>query len=560
MASSSKAVSSAGKRAPIADADRNADYSQPSAEEYAKILFNSANAIVVGLDHQGYVTVLNQAAETITGYSRSELRGKNWFEILVPKDRYSEVWKEFQCAGTLTLPKTFENPILTKKGEERQVVWQNGEIRNQERIVGFLCFGLDITDRRRMEHNLQDSEQKFRTLMDNIPDMIYFKDAESRFLQVSKAFATRHGFTDPEQLIGKTDFDIFSEDHARPAFEDEQRILRTGIPIIDLEEEETWSDRPSAWVSTTKMPLLDKAGNIVGTFGISRDITNRKLSEKKHAQMEVQLRQAQKLESVGQLAAGIAHEINTPTQFISDNARFLQDAFREVQAAIGLYERFFSTTQNGETDAKRIDELEKALADLDMPYLLSEIPKAVSQTIEGVERVSTIVKAMKEFSHPGPPEKTAVNLHQAIETTLIVCRNEWKYVADVVTDFDRTIPPIRCLIGDLNQIILNLVINAAQAVAGVVESTPGRKGKITVLTRRDGNWAEIQIKDTGAGIPDWVQPKVFDPFFTTKSVGKGTGQGLTIVYHSVVNKHNGTIRFETEAGVGTTFFVRLPIV
>jgi signal transduction histidine kinase len=307
------------------------------------------------------------------------------------------------------------------------------------------------------------------------------------------------------------------------------------------------------------MPLCDEQGNIVGTFGISRDITERKLAEKERARMEVQLRQAQKLESIGQLAAGIAHEINTPTQYVGDNIRFLQGALDGLQHALAAYERFFAASKTGRVDPKQIEEVEAAIHGADLPYLLNEIPKAISQTLEGVERVSTIVKAMKEFSHPGPAEKTAMDLRRAIETTLLVYRNEWKYVADVITEFDDTLPPVQCVAGELNQIVLNLITNAAQAIAPVVESSSGQKGKITVRTRRDGDWAVIQVADTGAGIPEEAKSRIFDPFFTTKPVGKGTGQGLAIVHNAVVTRHGGTIDFETERGKGTTFTVRLPI-
>jgi signal transduction histidine kinase len=292
---------------------------------------------------------------------------------------------------------------------------------------------------------------------------------------------------------------------------------------------------------------------------VVRDITERKRAEKEQARMEVQLRQAQKLESVGQLAAGIAHEINTPTQYVGDNTRFLQEAFQGLQNALMSYERFFAASKAGTVDPKQIAEVESAISGADLPYLLGEIPKAISQTLEGVERVSTIVKAMKEFSHPGPAEKTAVDLRRAIETTLIVCRNEWKYVADVSTEFDDTMPQIQCLPGELNQVILNLVTNAAQAIAPVVESSGGDRGKIIIRTRRDGDCVEIQVADTGAGIPEEVRNRIFDPFFTTKAVGKGSGQGLAIVHNAVVTRHGGTISFDTDIGKGTTFTVRLPI-
>jgi signal transduction histidine kinase len=194
---------------------------------------------------------------------------------------------------------------------------------------------------------------------------------------------------------------------------------------------------------------------------------------------------------------------------------------------------------------------------VDTAFLLAEIPKALQQTAEGIERVSTLVTAMKEFSHPGKKEKVAVDLNKAIETTITVARNEWKYVAEMKTEYDPTLPEVSCLPGEMNQVLLNLIVNAAHAIAEV-EKNGEHKGSITVRTRNHPDWVEIQIEDTGGGIPEGVRSRIFDPFFTTKEVGKGTGQGLAIAHSVVVGKHGGTIHFQTEVGKGTTFFIRLP--
>ena len=194
----------------------------------------------------------------------------------------------------------------------------------------------------------------------------------------------------------------------------------------------------------------------------------------------------------------------------------------------------------------------------DAGYLLEEIPKAIEQTLEGVTRVSTLVGAMKEFPHPGTKEKIPLDLNHAIECTITVARNEWKYVADMETEFDRSVPLISCQPGEFNQVILNLIVNAAHAIGEVVGKGGPSKGKIKVQTRNCQEWAEIRIQDTGAGIPEKVRARIFDPSFTTKEIGKGTGQGLAIARSVVVDKHDGTIHFETEEGKGTTFIIRLP--
>ncbi len=285
--------------------------------------------------------------------------------------------------------------------------------------------------------------------------------------------------------------------------------------------------------------------------GIFRDITDRR-------RLESQLVQAQKMESVGQLAAGIAHEINTPTQYVGDNTRFLEDVFRDLAPLLANCNQLCKAAGEGEVPGQLVAGVVAAAKEADLEYLINEIPKAIGQSLEGVERVAKIVRSMKDFSHPGGETKQAVDLNRALESTLTVCRNEWKYVAEAVTDLDPDLPLVTCLPGECNQVFLNLIINAAQAIGDKLADKSTEKGTITVATRHDGNWAEIRIGDTGTGIPEESRSRIFDPFFTTKEVGRGTGQGLAIAHSVITEKHGGTIDFETEIGRGTTFIVRLP--
>jgi signal transduction histidine kinase len=273
----------------------------------------------------------------------------------------------------------------------------------------------------------------------------------------------------------------------------------------------------------------------------------------------MQLRQAQKMEAVGRLAAGVAHEINTPTQYVGDNTQFLKNSFQSVTRVIAAHRAVFEAARNGPVSDELLKRVEQAEADGDLAYLLEQIPTAIDETLEGVERVTRIVRAMKEFSHPGSSEKSPTNINQAIETTVTVARNEWRYVADVTLDLDSQLPRVPCLAGEFNQVILNLVVNAAHAIGDVIKKQPGAKGNIAIQTRRDGDHVEVRIADTGSGIPASARPHIFEPFFTTKPVGVGTGQGLALVYSTVVKKHGGDISFETETGKGTTFVIRLPL-
>jgi PAS domain S-box-containing protein len=275
--------------------------------------------------------------------------------------------------------------------------------------------------------------------------------------------------------------------------------------------------------------------------------------------LELQLRQAQKLEGIGQLAAGIAHEINTPTQFVGDNIRFLKDSWAPVAEFLTFCGTMQSACATGPASREHLQQFCELHQKCDLKYLSEHIPKAIDLCLEGVKRIAKIVKGFKEFSHPGSEEKHAINLNQAIETTISVARHEWKYCADLVTAFDADLPLVPCLVGEFNQVMLNLIVNSAHAISSTTEKNGTGKGTITISTQRDGDWARVAVADTGAGIPVEIRSRVFEPFFTTKEVGKGTGQGLALAHVAIVNRHQGQLWFESELGQGTTFFIRLPL-
>ncbi len=300
-------------------------------------------------------------------------------------------------------------------------------------------------------------------------------------------------------------------------------------------------------------PVKETAGRFSGIIMVGADITE-------HVLLERQLAQAQKLEAIGQLAAGIAHEINTPTQYVGDNTHFLEEGFAGMEQIHALYDQLLESLPISGPTEDILQKIADAAEKLDFGYLRKEIPSAISQSLEGIERISTIVRAMKEFSHPGSDEKTSIDLNRAIESTITVARNEWKYVAEIETDFDPDLPLVPCIPGEINQVILNMIINAAHAITEKQRGNGSeQKGKITVGTRLRNDSAEISIEDTGTGIPENIKSKIFDPFFTTKEVGKGTGQGLAISHSVIVDKHGGSIGFESNAGEGAAFFIRLPL-
>lgn len=295
-----------------------------------------------------------------------------------------------------------------------------------------------------------------------------------------------------------------------------------------------------------------------GLLFMASDLTEQQKGRDAQERLEVELFHAQKLESVGQLAAGIAHEINTPIQFVGDNIRFMQDAMQELFALQTEQRALLESARTASFAPDLIARIDDAALEADLDYLNEEIPKAIEQSLEGVGRVSSIVKAMKEFAHPGSSEMAPSDLNDAIRTTTIVARNKWKYDAEMVLDFDEDLPPIPCLIDEFNQVILNLIVNAADAIHDHRDET-GPIGRITISTKQTSSFAEVRVQDTGGGIPQNIQKKIFDPFFTTKEVGRGSGQGLAIAHGVIITKHHGEFGFETEEGTGTTFIIRLPL-
>jgi PAS domain S-box-containing protein len=545
-------------------------------------------------------------------------------------------------------------------------------------ILGFVVM-TSLVDRRLSAQQLKlDSERTIlRTLIDNMPDFMFVKDRQGRFVIANTHTARVLGANSVDDLVGKTVFDLFPKELAEAYTTDDQEVIRSGCPLFNREENGVDREGNITHLLTTKVPIRGANGAVSGIAGVARDISSRKrnedalraahqkaeifinavpsiligmdrdsritrwnsaaaacfglgeadlvgkqlgscgvkwqqanmqdeiqswCSEQKsrrcdrvpfvlngevrllgltirsihiadenptellvigsditdRTMLEDQLRQAQKLESVGQLAAGIAHEINTPTQYIGDNVRFLKESFQCLKSLLANYERLLTAANNGAPSRETVQEVAAEVERADAAYLLEEIPRAIEQTLEGVTRVSTLVSAMKEFSHPGTKEKILLDLNRAIESTITVARNEWKYVAEMETDLDPTLPLIPCQPGEFNQVILNLLVNAAHAITDVVGKGGSKKGTIKVQTRNGPECAEIRIQDTGTGIPEELRARIFDPFFTTKEIGKGTGQGLAIARSVVVDKHDGTIHFESEEGRGTTFIIRLP--
>ncbi|MGA3049296.1 MAG: PAS domain S-box protein [Terracidiphilus sp.] len=414
------------------------------------------------------------------------------------------------------------------------------------RYYGRIWYFRDITDRKQAEQALRDNEQRYRELFENASEIIFTTDLDGRFTSLNLAGQQAFGYSQEEvagtdiwRTTAPESWDVLKRDRSQTA---------AGEAELTSEIEVTAKDGRRVRLEV-KPRIIRHGDKPVGIQAIARDITGRDIAE-------MELRQAQKLESVGRLASGIAHEINTPIQFVGDNIRFLEDSFAGLKTLLGKFGELREAVSLGAVKPDLLREVQRVEAESDVVYLLEEIPRAIAQTTEGVDRVATIVRAMKEFAHPESREMALADLNQAIHSTVTVARNEWKYVAEVETDFG-DLPLVVCNVGDLNQVFLNLLVNAAHAIADAVKD--GEKGRITIRSAAEDDRVHVSITDTGKGIPEDIRTKIFDPFFTTKEVGRGTGQGLAIARSVIVDRHKGSLTFESEVGKGTTFHIRLPI-
>jgi PAS domain S-box-containing protein len=403
------------------------------------------------------------------------------------------------------------------------------------------------TSLRQANERLDGARNQLVQIFRALPGALLLADAKHIVRSVNEA-ATKLVGCSEEMLVGTSILDLFE----RP---EEMTVERLAARGAILRTETACKTKNGARVpvllSATLLPDSSGSGNqSAGMVCIALDIGERK-------KLEIELRQAQKLESVGRLAAGIAHEINTPVQFVGDSVHFVNGSMDGLAQLMASYRNLRLAVQSGKPAIEEANGAEQVERDSDIDYFLHDGPEALKRAIEGLERVASIVRAMKEFAHPDRKEMAPADINRCVQSTLTVARNEYKYVADLVTDLAE-IPLVVCLAGEINQVILNIVVNAAHAIGDKVKGTDQR-GCITVRTRAERDAVVVSISDDGGGIPDAIRDRVYDPFFTTKEVGRGTGQGLAIARSVVTEKHGGELWFESETGKGTSFFIRLPI-
>ncbi len=408
----------------------------------------------------------------------------------------------------------------------------------------------EIEERKRIEANLAEQHTLLTTLFEELKAGILIFDPELGRISEANQMA--------EQLLGLEFKDMHTHACSEKGISFTTRNKQRELLCPEQFEDNNFEEGTLVFPDGKIIPLavysfkifMDGREQVVQIFF---DITTRK-------NLERQLNIAQRLESIGLLAAGIAHEINTPIQYVGDSITFLRDAFEDIAIILSAYDRLAKATATEEEKFRpSLSAIAEAKENADLEFLLEQIPKACDMAKDGVQRVSKIVLDMKNFSHAGIEDMRDVDINQALESTISVAKNEWKYVAEMETDFDPELPLVQCLPGDMNQVFLNVLVNAAHAVREKIDEGQD-KGTIRIRTSRDGEFALIGIRDSGSGIKPEHRERIFDQFFTTKEVGKGTGQGLAIVHDIIVKKHNGSIEVESEVGQGTEFIIRVPYI
>ena len=495
----------------------------------------------------------------LTGYSKADFEDQNkkWSDLILPEDLSGA---SSAIKSVLKADRSFvrEYRIKHKSGN---LLWFQDRGRiicdNNGRIDHISGVFFDITEQKELEAKLFQaleevtrSHEETHQLINAMSTILINIDTNHRIRRINTAARQSLAITD-EDVLGKSLFDCnLKWDHQRVKVAvSDCKTHRRREEIKNLEYFR--SNGQSGFLKISVCPVCT-ANRLEGVLLLADDITEQK-------SLESQLSIAQKLESIGQLAAGIAHEINTPTQYVGDNLNFLKEAFEDIIGFCGRLESLVESGKDNDALQREIADIKRIAAEADFDFLKSEVPAALDQAFDGISRVAHIVRSIKQFAHPDDETQTEIDIHSALDNTITVASNEWKYVAEIEKDYDLSLPVVPCFPGELNQVFLNLIINAAHAIGDVSENGRDDLGKITIKTRKMDATAEICIKDTGTGIPIDIQDKIFDPFFTTKKIGKGTGQGLAISYRAINEKHGGTLTFETRPNQGTTFIVRLPL-
>ena len=543
----------------------------PEAARLAMVARHTTDAVVL-YRPDGRIEWVNSAFERMTGWSAVEVVGADRLDLVRGPFLRTPEFARLRADLAAGRDTSAEFVTRTKDGSSYWVAIDVRAAVEDGRLVGLIGVERDITTRRYAEERarqtlgraeslgvaLRHEKRLLSAVLASIPHLVWWKNRDLRHVGANQAYLTFRGLRSPAEVVGRRDDQLDlpagSHDLGPDVAQLERVVLSSQQAVAGRTVSVPREGRPPRTFLVSVLPHLD-GDEFSGIIGIAADVSQ-------VADLERQLAQTSRLESIGQLAAGIAHEINTPVQYICDNTRFVAETFRELLAGLAQVAeavRAHPGAGAGAEDGAFCAEVARALGALDLEFVAAEVPSALDQSLEGLDRVSGIVRAMKDFSHPGTGYAD-VDVNRVVDSTLQVSRSEWKYVAELQLDLAPDAGAVPCLEGEVKQVLLNVIVNAAQAIAERRdERGAGVRGHLAVTTRRTPTEVLIAVTDDGIGMDDATRQRVFDPFFTTKPVGKGTGQGLNIAHSIIVVKHGGRIEVDSALGRGTTFTVALPV-
>jgi len=539
--SEGKSIGTFGITIDLTDRKKAENELKDSYYKFRKLIENSTLGII-RLDEDGEIIMANPAMVRMLDYS-SEIelitqKNEKIYSSIQSKDKFLQILRrEEKVTG-------YEDTFIKSDKsliEVRESAWAVKD--RKDKIIYYEVIIEDITEQNQILKILHESEFKYRMLIDKLNEAVFLM-IENKFELVNSKFLEICEIKDEEELYdSQFNFIDFLSDESKKIINDRKVKLKKGEPVSKVFELSIITLNDTEKEVEISVSNLNYNGKTV-TQGVMRDLTEIR-------KQETQIRHLQKMESIGTLAAGIAHEINTPSQFVNDNLSFLRDAYLDIQPIINF-------SQEIENDPNSFTKLKNIVKEVDLDYLQEEIPMAIDQSLDGVKRIAKIVGAMRDFSHSGPKDKISADLHEIINNSITLSKNAWKYIAEIEKEFDEALPAIICQPNDINQVIVNMIVNSAHAMEAKFSNNESIAGKIKIKTINYPGTIEVNLSDNGSGMSEKVKKRIFDPFYTTKDVGKGTGQGLAIAYDIVVTKHGGNIEVESEEEEGTTFRITLP--